>query len=81
MKLAMSVGDNRYYAIEHIKGRHFIQTAKRGGPSESLAEKALQEIMEQAPRAFESIAINLPHNLREIHESVKQAAQLRLASV
>lgn len=81
MKLAMSVGDNRHYAIDYIKGRHFIQTARRGGLAESLAEKALQEIKGQALLAIESLGRDLPRSLTEIHDSVTRAIRLRLASI
>jgi len=81
MKLAMSIGDSRHYAIEYIKGRHFVQTARRAGLSEITAETVLQEIREQTARAFASVEATLAHSLEEIHESVKRAMLYRLASI
>lgn len=82
MKLAMSVGDNRHYAVETIQGRHFVQTVKRAGLPEELARTALKEIAEQANRALDAVERQLPKNFPEkLHVWVRGAVLERLAKI
>ena len=79
LKLAMSVGDNRHYRIDEIKGRHFIQTAGRAGLPGSLASDVLDEIGRLVENSFNTIENQLPRGFPgEIHGSVKGAMMARL---
>lgn len=80
MKLAMSVGGNRHYVLDQIKGRHFRQTAQRAGLAKPLASEVLQEVADQANAALEALEKLLPANFPErLHTSVCRSLQLRLA--
>jgi serine/threonine-protein kinase HipA len=81
MKLAMSVGDSRHYVLDRIKGRHFLQTAKRAGLPESLSAEALHDVSEQAETALETMEALLPSDFPEaLHASVCRGLRLRLAN-
>jgi serine/threonine-protein kinase HipA len=77
MKLAMSVGDSRHYAIDYINGRHFIQTAERAGLPKNIAETALQEMVEGSDRALAGVEKDLDPSLTAIHASVKRGIEHR----
>lgn len=80
MKLAMSVGDNRHYRFDKIQGRHFLQTAVRGGVSRSRAIKLLEDVRENLPKALDAAARNLPPGFPcAVVESVSVAAIARSA--
>ena len=82
MKLAMSVGDGRHYKIDDIEGRHFIQTVKRAGLPESLANDTLQEIARAAGDAMKMIEKHLPDGFpEEIHHSVTDGVNSRLRKI
>ena len=82
MKLAMSVGDNRHYRIDEVKGHHFIQTTERAGLSERLAHDALAEVVSTADTAMGSIEQHLPPGFpEEIHNSVIGALKVRVNNI
>ena len=82
MKLAMSVGDNRHYRIDEIKGHHFIQTAERAGLSGSLAHDVLADVTKTADTAMNALEKHLPSDFpEEIHVSVKEALKARLNKI
>jgi serine/threonine-protein kinase HipA len=82
MKLAMSVGNSRHYKIDHIKGRHFIQTAERAGLPGTLASEVLEEVAKTADAAMKTIEMQLPSGFpEEIHSSVKKALSSRLRKI
>jgi len=82
MKLAMSVGDNRHYKIEEIKGKHFIQTAERAGLPGRLAEETLAEVARAAERAMNTTEEQLPPDFpQRIRISVKAALSSRLRKI
>jgi serine/threonine-protein kinase HipA len=79
VKMAMSVGDNRHYVLDRITGRHFRQTAKKGGVPDALVEEAIQEICERVEPALRAIEATLPIGFSEpIHLAVSQSARERL---
>ena len=81
-KMAMSVGDKRHYVIDRIKGRHFLQTAKKAGMPKTLASEALQEIADQAPVALEKAGEALPSGSAEaIHASVSAGLESRIKEI
>jgi len=82
MKLAMSVGDNRHYVLDTIKGRHFIQTARRAGLPEATARDLLHEIAGNAEQAMKTLEEGLPPDFpEEIHRTVQTALRDRLKAV
>lgn len=82
MKLAMSVGENRHYRIDEIKGRHFIQTAARAGLPKSLATEVLAEVAGAAELAVGTVEKQLPPGFPQpIHRSVKKALKSRLDQI
>jgi serine/threonine-protein kinase HipA len=82
MKMAMSVGDNNHYRMSDIQGRHFIQTAKKAGIPEYIAQEALDEVAADFDSAFQTIETLLPSGFPEdIHLSVLKAAKSRLKSI
>jgi serine/threonine-protein kinase HipA len=82
MKLAMSVGDNRHYRIDEVRGRHFIQTTERAGLPGMLAHDVFAEVVSAADTAMGSIEQHLPPGFpEEIHNSVIGALKVRLNSI
>ena len=82
MKLAMSAGDSRHYAIDYIQGRHFIQTAERAGLPGAIARDALDEIAKDAEGAVEAVANQLPAGFPEkLHASVQGGILSRLRKI
>lgn len=82
MRLAMSAGDGRHYVLDRIKGRHFLQTAKRAGLPRTLASDALHEVGEQAETALESMEALLPSGFPvALHASVCRGLRARLAQI
>lgn len=79
MKLAMAVGTNRYYRIDQIQLRHFLQTAAAVKLPQSVVKASIAQIAEHGERAFERVTELLPGDFPEvIHASVSSAAKLRL---
>lgn len=79
LKMAMSVGDNAHYRMDEIQGRHFIETAKRAGLPDYIAKEALEEILDMADSAMQSVERKLPADFpEEIHESVMRGVRSRL---
>jgi len=78
-KMAMSVGDNRHYVMDQIRGRHFLQIAKKAGMPETLASEALQEVADQAQVALDRVGEALPSGFPEsIHASVSAGLESRI---
>jgi serine/threonine-protein kinase HipA len=79
MKLAMSVGEKRHYAIDYIQGRHFKQTAERAGLPGAIAGDALEEIARDADQAMETVSKELPLRFpRQLHDCVQGGLVSRL---
>ena len=82
MKLAMSAGDSRHYAIEYIQGRHFVQTAERAGLPAIIAKNALEEIAKDAETALKAVEKELPVGFpEEIYSSVQRSLKSRLSRI
>jgi len=82
MKLAMSVGTNRHYRHDEIRGRHFIQSGEAAGLSRSLISKCIENITDTAGSALANVARDLPKGFPEaIHVSVEAAVTKRLAAL
>lgn len=79
MRLALSVGDERYYRLDEICGRHFFQTAAKARVPEKLVHEAISDISAVAERAIEQAAAGLPQDFPDyIHASVSRAIRTRL---
>ncbi len=79
MKMAMFVGDARHYHFDEITGRHFSQTAIKGGMPNKFIKEIIENILEQADMALNTIGDILPENFpEEIHNSVQEAIRSRL---
>lgn len=79
MKLAMSVGDSNHYRVDAIRRRHFFQTARRAGLSESMVGDTIREISETSGEVMKHMAKLLPSRFPEaIHSSVSKAVTERL---
>lgn len=79
MKMAMAVGQNRHYRIDHIFPRHFLQMAHIANIAESTVQAALDHVTERCEILFEEITGRLPNDFpEELHVSVKAAVLKRL---
>jgi serine/threonine-protein kinase HipA len=83
-KMAMSLkGRNRHYHWSRIGPRHFLSTARHVGFSEVQAQRLIDEIIEQANHAIETVVAQLPedfppHISEPILEGVRaQAGKLK----
>jgi serine/threonine-protein kinase HipA len=82
MKLAMSAGDKRHYTMDYIQGRHFVQTVKRAGLPEAIAQSALEEVANRAKAALKAVEKQLPAGFSEgTHASVQRGVIARLAKI
>lgn len=74
MKLAMSVGDRRHYRVDQIHGRHFLQTAARGGLSKARALALIDDIVARTEDALDNVVATLPRDFPpEIHDTIRTA--------
>lgn len=79
MKLSMSVGTNRHYRIDEIRGRHFVQTGKAAGLAEPVVLAAIEEMAATAPSALQKVESALPRNFPpSLHASVSRGVMGRL---
>lgn len=60
MKLAFAIGDNRHYVVHDIMPRHFVQTAKSSGISESVVRSIYDEVLETERTAVAGVLEKLP---------------------
>ncbi len=82
MKMAMSVGNSRHYAIKDIQGRHFIQTAERAGLPGAVASAALEEVAREGLDALKKVESQLPSDFpKGLHASVQAGFMSRLAKI
>ena len=82
MKMAMSVGSSRHYRFDQIHGRHFVQTAMRGGLSQKRAVAVIEEVAARAPEALDIAANALPDGFpTAIVDSVGMALKGRLGGL
>jgi serine/threonine-protein kinase HipA len=59
-RMALSVGDNRHYAVNTVASRHFVQTARRAGVGEEVVASIFDELQASAARAIEQTLGTLP---------------------
>jgi serine/threonine-protein kinase HipA len=81
MKLAMSVGDSRHYAIYGILRRRFIQTARTNGISEAAIQSIFDAIL-ASENAIDQVVDSLPEGFSgALAESIVGGVRRRLRSL
>ncbi len=79
MKMAMSIGKNRHYAVNEIVPRHFLQTAAAGGMGESIVREIFDELLERGEAAISNVKNGLPPDFPErLLESITKGFRKRL---
>jgi serine/threonine-protein kinase HipA len=82
MKLAMSVGDNRHYAVDTIRPHHFLQTAKRAGVPDRVIHSIAAELEATVPKALKEIGSQMPKDFPDdISSSIASGAERRLETL
>jgi len=78
-KLAMSVGKNRHYAVQHILPRHFLQTADSAGVGRPLMRAIFEDLAANAERQAGAVIEALPPGFPiELASSVMAGIKHRL---
>jgi serine/threonine-protein kinase HipA len=81
-RLAMSVGDNRHYAVNTIFPRHFFQTASRAGIGEEIVSSIFEEMSNSASHAIESTLASLPDDFpEEVSTAIQSGMRKRLRTI
>lgn len=65
MKMAMAVGNSRYYAVDKIMPRHFIETGNMNGFSSSVIEKIFDDLIENVPTALNKTVMDISRLIPE----------------
>lgn len=82
MKLAMSVGKNRHYAMSTVMPRHFIQTVECSDIAVSLVEDVFDTIFSKADEAVRNVLTGLPNEFpKKIAHSILDGFENRLRSL
>jgi serine/threonine-protein kinase HipA len=66
-RLAMSVGDNRHYAIDSITPRHFQQEAEAAGLPARSIDQIMKELLDAAPNAIANATRSAPADPRTVN--------------
>jgi serine/threonine-protein kinase HipA len=61
-KMAMAIGKNRHYVVDEIFSRHFFQTAKAAGFSQSLLHNIMDEFVETYQQKLDQVTGVLPED-------------------
>ena len=61
-RLAMAFGRKPHYQIRQIAPRHFFQTAELAGIGRQVVESVIQELLDSASSAVDSVVSKLPKN-------------------
>jgi serine/threonine-protein kinase HipA len=78
-RLAMAFGTKPHYQIRQIAPRHFFQTADEAGVGRQVIESVIQELLDGAASAIESVVASLPGNFPdEIASSIEAGIKGRL---
>lgn len=81
MKLALSVGHRRHYAIDEIAPRHFMQTAKANGLPEEIVNELFGELLDREESAVTQVTRCLPADFPEpLAASVLEGFRRRMRS-
>jgi len=77
-KLAMSIGNNRKYAIPQIHGRHFVETGKEAGLGPAVIRKVFEETMDDSATVADRAFAQVPDAFdRSIYDSISAAIAIR----
>lgn len=78
-RLAMAFGTKPHYQIRQIAPRHFFQTGDQAGIGRLVIESVIQELLDSAASAVESVVASLPGNFPdEIASSIGRGIRGRL---
>lgn len=78
-RLAMAFGTKPRYQIRQIAPRHFFQTADQAGIGRRVIESVIQELLDSAASAVESVVASLPRSFPdEIASSIERGIRGRL---
>jgi serine/threonine-protein kinase HipA len=78
-RLAMAFGAKPHYQIRQIAPRHFFQTGDQAGIGRQVIESVIQELLDRASPAVESVLASLPADFPdEIASSIEAGIKGRL---
>lgn len=78
MKLAMAVGESRHYKIKEVVPRHYRETARTAGLSDSTITSTFKSINEDIPTALDETRSRMPDNFpKELMESITEGIKSR----
>jgi serine/threonine-protein kinase HipA len=78
-RLAMAFGSKPHYQIRQIAPRHFFQTADQAGIGQQVIESIIQELLDGAASAAESVVASLPRDFPdEVASSIEAGIKGRL---
>ena len=78
-RLAMAFGAKPHYQIRQIAPRHFFQTGDQAGVGRQVIESVIQELLDRASPAVESVLASLPADFPdEIASSIEAGIKGRL---
>lgn len=78
-RLAMAFGTKPHYQIRQIAPRHFFETADQTGIGRQVIESVIQELLDGAAPAVESVVASLPREFPdEIASSIEAGIKRRL---
>lgn len=79
VKMAMAVGDNRYYKVRDIFARHFLQTAKLCKFDVAEMEEIMQQCIDQLPHVISKVTSELDGSFpQDIASSIFEGMNSRL---
>ena len=82
MKLAMAVGDKRYYRIGDVAPRHFVQTGLAAGIAADTVRSLLGELVRTGPAALDQVLADLSKDFPEtVRDPIAQSASARLGQI
>lgn len=82
IKMAMAVGDNRYYKVREIYRRHFLQTAKSCRVDSEVMDLIIDETIAETSNVIDRVKSNLPSNFpQDIASSIFDGIEKRVNSL
>ena len=82
MKLAMAVGDKRYYRIGDVAPRHFVQTGVAAGIAAETVQSLLNALVQTGPAALDQVLKTLPEDFpAAVSGPIAQHAHGRLGQI
>ena len=82
MKLAMAVGDKRYYRIGDVAPRHFVQTGVAAGIAAETVQALLSQLAQTGAAALDQVLSALPRDFpSSVSAPIAQSARSRLGQI